>query len=264
MSLAGNALKFTNKGSISVKLYTDEVVSSSGEESLDTLVTLQVRDTGPGMSREFVDTSLFTAFKQANSHAPGTGLGMSIVKEVAKDLNASVIVRSDLGQGTVVNVKFLSNFNHSNVAHAASGSALTKPTLENVPKHFRMLDLQEEGPQKDMHGARVVAESVLRTVSSWFECDARFVQDASTCPLDTVCAVSERDLLLLDKKGSDAVDQLISTLAGTCSRILVLSQSVRSVEPEFDFEDFPLKPLYLYQPSVAPLLHQSSHTFRLS
>lgn len=231
-----------------MKLYTDEDKSGSGEDS-SKFVNLQIQDTGIGMSPEFQDASLFTAFKQANTHSTGTGLGMSIVKEVAKDLNASVLVRSDLGKGTVVSVRFYSGFKNSHAANADTENRPSKLVLRNVPRHFRILNLQSGLPGSDKPGTRSIMESVLRTASSWPDCDASYAQDPSTFPPGTLCAVAERHLILLDEHDPGAVERLISTLAGTCSQILILSQFVATVEPAFDFEDFEdLKPLYIYQP----------------
>ncbi|OBT96437.2 hypothetical protein VE01_05590 [Pseudogymnoascus verrucosus] len=104
MNLFGNSLKYTSDGYIKVKLEARSIPSvnpSVNSDSFDrTMITMTVSDSGQGMSSEFMKTKLFMPFTQENVTAPGTGLGMSIVKQIV-DLSGGVIeVHSDLGKGT--------------------------------------------------------------------------------------------------------------------------------------------------------------------
>lgn len=65
----GNALKYTETGVISVRLESKGSPDDTGHEQL----RLTVSDTGIGMAREFLSRELYTPFKQADSHASGTG-----------------------------------------------------------------------------------------------------------------------------------------------------------------------------------------------
>ncbi|KAK4553157.1 hypothetical protein LTR86_009687 [Recurvomyces mirabilis] len=100
MNLFGNAMKYTAKGHVRVSLRT----SPSVEDELGEVV-LTVSDTGCGMSREFQETKLFTPFAQEDYLAPGTGLGLSIIKQVVTEMGGKIVVRSEQGQGTVVEVR---------------------------------------------------------------------------------------------------------------------------------------------------------------
>lgn len=51
-------------------------------------VTLAIQDTGIGMSRQFVAIDLFRPDKQADYNQTRTGLGASIMEEIARNLRA--------------------------------------------------------------------------------------------------------------------------------------------------------------------------------
>lgn len=63
-----------------------------------------ISDTGIGMSESFLKNQLFEPFSQEKSDArtqyKGTGLGMSIVKELIRQMDGSIEVESSLGEGT--------------------------------------------------------------------------------------------------------------------------------------------------------------------
>ena len=96
LNLLSNAIKFTEKGEISV-------VSAWHDGEL----TISVIDTGPGMPGETVKR-LFTAFQQADAGVAarhgGTGLGLTISRNLARLMGGDITVRSTLGQGTVFKV----------------------------------------------------------------------------------------------------------------------------------------------------------------
>ena len=99
-NVISNAIKFTPKGG-TVELLMETV--SIGEGLVKDRYT--IRDTGIGMSAEFLP-HLFDAFSQeARDNAnrdKGTGLGMSIVKQLVELMNGTIEVKSELNKGTVV------------------------------------------------------------------------------------------------------------------------------------------------------------------
>ena len=64
----------------------------------------RITDTGIGMSRDFLENQLFKPFTQESADARtqyrGTGLGMSIVKELVSQMGGSISAESQLGEGT--------------------------------------------------------------------------------------------------------------------------------------------------------------------
>jgi PAS domain S-box-containing protein len=97
VNLAGNAIKFTERGGVAVRLSAS---GSSGE-----LVDLQIdiEDTGIGMSQPQL-ARLFTAFTQADSSMTrrfgGTGLGLTISRRLVELMNGAIDVNSVAGVGS--------------------------------------------------------------------------------------------------------------------------------------------------------------------
>jgi len=99
-NLASNALKYNRPGGwVKVSLNTIK------EQDDNARVLLTVSDSGKGISREFLKTKLFTPFCQENLLSPGTGLGLSLVRQLVKVLEGSISVTSQKGVGTVVAVE---------------------------------------------------------------------------------------------------------------------------------------------------------------
>jgi PAS domain S-box-containing protein len=92
LNLAGNAIKFTERGGVGVSL-------SYGEEGL----VLSVADTGPGIAEERLPR-LFEEFEQgedASAHRhEGTGLGLAITRRLATRMGGRVDARSRIGAGS--------------------------------------------------------------------------------------------------------------------------------------------------------------------
>lgn len=96
-NLLGNAIKFTNKGSIKVNL--DLLDPHEGE----TLLVFKVQDTGIGISPENIE-KVFDRFERVGatltkSHE-GTGLGLSICKNFVESMGGTINCESRLGKGT--------------------------------------------------------------------------------------------------------------------------------------------------------------------
>ena len=97
MNLAGNSVKFTEKG---------EVVISVDQKKLsqnEVLLQLSVKDSGIGLSPEQIGT-LFSAFSQVDGSITrkygGTGLGLVICKQLAELMGGEIWVESEIGKGT--------------------------------------------------------------------------------------------------------------------------------------------------------------------
>ncbi|MCS7053960.1 MAG: PAS domain S-box protein [Ignavibacterium sp.] len=101
-NLVNNAIKFTEKGSVSIKLKK----SIHNEQNC---VCIIVEDTGIGISKE-QQSIIWEPFRQlsegkSRSHE-GTGLGLAIVKNYVKTLNGEIELESDLGKGSKFSIYF--------------------------------------------------------------------------------------------------------------------------------------------------------------
>ncbi|PVH80298.1 hypothetical protein DL98DRAFT_515598 [Cadophora sp. DSE1049] len=99
MNLLGNSLKYTKDGYIHVSLRS--MPGKYGRPS----VIISVKDTGEGISAQFLKHHAFTPFVQEDSLATGTGLGLSIVQRIVHDMNGEIDIKSEKGVGTRVNVQ---------------------------------------------------------------------------------------------------------------------------------------------------------------
>lgn len=97
-NLIGNAVKFTNSGSITVNVH-----SKDAEPSGLCDIQLEVRDTGIGMDDAHLDR-LFRPFSQGDSSMArrfgGTGLGLAITKRLSEAMDGRVWATSTLGEGS--------------------------------------------------------------------------------------------------------------------------------------------------------------------
>ena len=97
LNFAGNAIKFTEQGSVTLHV---RVVEENPDE---VLLRFDVEDTGIGISAED-QQRLFTAFEQADGSMTrkygGTGLGLAISKRLAHMMGGTVGVESSVGQGS--------------------------------------------------------------------------------------------------------------------------------------------------------------------
>ena len=128
LNLAGNAIKFTQLGSVSVRVRrvkeaTDEIV-----------LRFEVADTGIGISPE-EQSRLFTAFTQADSSTTrkygGTGLGLAISKRLVLLMGGDIDIESAPGQGSTF------SFTIALPKAAASSSAATACDSESTEARIR-------------------------------------------------------------------------------------------------------------------------------
>ena len=106
LNLLGNAVKFTPEGG-KITLSIDESPSGRGDKYIQ--LNIEVRDTGTGMSEEFIE-SIFDPYAREESNAvvkqsEGVGLGMAITKFIVERMGGSIEVESVPGKGTTFRVK---------------------------------------------------------------------------------------------------------------------------------------------------------------
>ncbi|MBX2879478.1 MAG: Hpt domain-containing protein [Granulosicoccus sp.] len=101
-NLVGNAIKFTDTGSVSVVLsYTQ------GESENQNFLSIDVIDSGIGMTPDQLG-KIFEAFSQADASISrrfgGTGLGLSISRELTEAMNGELSVSSEEGVGSTFHI----------------------------------------------------------------------------------------------------------------------------------------------------------------
>ncbi|MFD2257137.1 ATP-binding protein [Luteolibacter algae] len=122
MNLIGNAVKFTEEGSVQVSITSERSTSDSNKWNID----IKVQDTGKGMAKEEVD-HIFEAFFQTSgtskANTQGTGLGLSIVKRFVELMGGQIRVKTGLDEGSTF---------HISLPDCAMSSRVARESLELV------------------------------------------------------------------------------------------------------------------------------------
>jgi signal transduction histidine kinase len=100
LNLVNNGIKFTETGGVHVRIYLPEDPASSRW-------AIDVRDTGPGISREDQE-SIFVPFRRVDDSVTrehtGVGLGLSIVRQLVELMGGSITLESEPGHGSTFTV----------------------------------------------------------------------------------------------------------------------------------------------------------------
>jgi signal transduction histidine kinase len=97
-NLAGNAIKYSKKGTVRI---TATPVTAEQSILKEAGVRLSVIDQGPGIAQDRLD-GMFTSFTRGETHGqPGTGLGLSIARQAADLLGAKLWAESKVGEGSM-------------------------------------------------------------------------------------------------------------------------------------------------------------------
>ena len=167
INYANNALKFTERGEITVMVRVREV----SEDSV--LLWFAVRDTGIGLTEE-QRSRLFTAFTQGDTSTTriygGTGLGLAISRQLAEMMGGEAGVDSvpDVGSTFWFTTRL-------GISHKVKRALLPEPDLRG--RHVLVVD--------DNDNARLVMNEMLTSMS--------FMVDVVSSGRDAVAAVEQAD-----------------------------------------------------------------------
>lgn len=99
-NLIGNAIKFTDSGSVTVNLKNAHSTSKSPSK----WVVIEVKDTGSGISRED-KAMLFERFRPGSHRRSGSGLGLNLSKTIVEAHYGTIEVESELSKGSLFSVR---------------------------------------------------------------------------------------------------------------------------------------------------------------
>ncbi|MEA5601645.1 CHASE2 domain-containing protein [Nostoc sp. UHCC 0252] len=155
INLLGNAIKFTDNGSVTLKV---EVISHSslviGQEleqmtnnngqMTNQKIRFQIEDTGIGMSPDQLE-KIFLAFEQvgeAGRKSEGTGLGLAISQRIAALMGSQIQVQSHLGEGSVF---WLDLIVPVPVSHDWQIETIPTMQVAAAPTHQKITGIQGQG-----------------------------------------------------------------------------------------------------------------------
>lgn len=237
INLLGNAIKFTEKGSVTLRVrgglvngddwkrgvreinnYSTNLAASSS------LITFEVEDTGLGIAPE-EKSKLFTAFGQTETgrnSQEGTGLGLAISQKFVQLMGGDIAVSSTLGKGTI----FAFNI------QAATSSALEIKTPQETRKVIGLAPNQRDYRiliVEDNQDNRLLLVKLLTAVGFGVR-EAKNGQEAvelwaSYCP----------DLILMDMRmpvmnGYEATTEIKKHLQGQATTVIALTASALEEE----------------------------------
>ncbi|MBF0565939.1 MAG: response regulator [Nitrospirae bacterium] len=149
-NLISNAIKFTEKGNVTIGIAGPKTKHlPSGTAMPGNAIVISVSDTGIGIPKDKQDV-IFEAFKQADGTTSrkygGTGLGLTISRELAKFIGGEISVKSETGVGSTFTL-YLSELQNGKI----------KEIEENFPNR------EADKPQ---YGATLSAQTQMRSHSN--------------------------------------------------------------------------------------------------
>jgi anti-sigma regulatory factor (Ser/Thr protein kinase) len=196
MNIVGNALKYTTEGTITISL--TQQVTAVRRRRPEQVVCFVVKDTGKGISQEYLQRGIFKPFSQEDDLSPGTGIGLSLVKQIVKQFRGQISIESQVGVGTTVTVLL----------------PLEKPRSSGVPSNSMGAQARFNEQVQDLAGLRVrimsdsTHESALRNTldhicKEWLKLELLAEDDNSRKP----------DLMLWTQHSLPATTQYTDELA---------------------------------------------------
>ncbi|WP_452224063.1 ATP-binding protein [Lacinutrix chionoecetis] len=195
-NLLENAIKFTNKGSITFNVSLNQIRAQKAS------IHFEVVDTGIGIKKENFE-AIFTSFNQLNNdeNHKGTGLGLAIVKHLVGLTNSKITIDSTYGEGSSfsTNINFLAN-----------------PSLElktNRNQNLKPLNITKKHSILLVEDSEITQLAVLKILAS----QGHYFLDIVSNPEDAIARISsvenEIDLVLMDIKlkeyrGDDIAKQI--------------------------------------------------------
>ena len=204
MNLAGNAVKFTDRGSVSIRL-------SGSRAGRDVGLLIEVIDTGIGIPAHML-ADVFEKFNQVDSannrRHEGTGLGLSISQLLAKRMGGGITARSEFGKGSTFSFSLklpvhegpikalavvlpLQPVFEAGASHAPRrqgaimrGRILNRPVSAEVPRIVAPAAATPATPPSNKHGIRVlvvddslVNQEVAREFLEDLSCDVEIAKN---------------------------------------------------------------------------------------
>ena len=181
INILHNAVKFTNKGEISLNIKNCKENTDKNKNCL----SFTISDTGIGMTEEFIP-KLFDKFTQEGTvekiKNQGTGLGMSITKELVEKLGGRIIVKSKKNKGTTFEITIP-------FQRVESGKTIEKNLIDTSVLFRKNILIVEDNPIN-----RLVTKSSLRK----YQCKISECENGLEALIFLKDHFAEIDIILMD------------------------------------------------------------------
>ena len=252
LNLLGNAIKFVEKGHIKLTINLQE------KKKNNFVLQFKVADTGIGISKLQLK-NIFESYKQADtatfSNYGGSGLGLSIVKEIIEKQGGAIGVESELGVGTTFQftIPFLKG-NHLNIPKK-SVSTINVQKGKELLRGTRILVFED-----NLMNQHLISEQL----NKW-GCKVFVTDDAQKG--FSILSTQTIDIILMDLKmpgmsGFEVSKKIRENNNSTLKRkpIIAISADFTAQDQEFcidsGIDDFILKPYTLDELLLKILKHK--------
>ncbi|MEH2313733.1 MAG: hybrid sensor histidine kinase/response regulator [Nostoc sp.] len=105
-NLIGNAIKFTDSGSVTIRLTSQRQLDKSSQSQFSEksnsveYISIEIADTGPGIPLE-EQATIFERFRQGNHKTSGSGLGLYLARRIVEAHQGIILLNSELAKGSV-------------------------------------------------------------------------------------------------------------------------------------------------------------------
>lgn len=210
INLVTNSFKFTEKGSIDVKMWIEKTDKNN-------LLSCSVSDTGIGMSSKKID-DIFNPFTQINrsENSGGTGLGLTICKKLCTLMGGQISCKSTLGKGS--EFTFFIPINNSsddsvilsyeysyNLSKNSNSSSDSINSIRNSPSRSTNIGLVLV--VDDVHTNRVILKKILENIGLDVDTCNDGVDSISMCDLNKYSLIF-MDVLMPKMNGTDATKKI--------------------------------------------------------
>ncbi|MGN1393302.1 MAG: two-component sensor histidine kinase BarA [Succinivibrionaceae bacterium] len=142
-NILGNAIKFTQKGNVSLEITALNNNKNSNNNKNLYCLQFTIRDTGIGINKEQAKF-LFNPFTQADSSISrrygGTGLGLVITKKLIEQMNGSINFVSEPGQGTTFTFNITLNKGKTQLSNLSTTNILSSKKIAIIESNTWVRD----------------------------------------------------------------------------------------------------------------------------
>ncbi|CAJ2505800.1 Uu.00g131940.m01.CDS01 [Anthostomella pinea] len=198
LNIFGNSLRYTERGFIIVALKQETTPAKHRQTT--TNLKIIVADSGRGISPHFLQHNIFTPFAQEDRLSPGTGLGLSLVKQILKTFKGTVTIESRVGTGTCIQISL--------PMPKRIGETEVDPSFEGHKTALKGLRICLVGLDETLHSnstslpsLKPMSESDLMSsvCSEWLKMQVITLDDRDIRPDVVIC-------------GEDGLDQLVANV----------------------------------------------------
>jgi len=214
VNLVGNAVKFTEKGSVRLSAFVLEGETPDG----DIMIAVDVEDTGHGIGPDDL-SRIFEVFEQTENGwkgGKGTGLGLYLSRRYAHALGGDITVTSQLGVGSRFRFTFRAQSARDEI-HGQSNRNVLRLSKDQRALHLLVVD--------DDPASREMLATMLEPIGFTVETAASAAQ-----ALNRMRQPEPVDLILMDKRmpemdGYEAIAQIRELPGGKTVPVVVVTAS---------------------------------------